>query len=450
MKTKRFILVLLLVFSSAMLVYAQLFSRDFGQEFRSTPTGQAFLQAFGALKANYLNDVDDEMIIQGAIEGMLEALEDPYTSYALPKEAARENQDRTGSFEGIGAVLSARNRAEDKIVEIINVYKGGPASQAGLQRGDIFAEVDGVNVEDFTVSEVVDVVRGPKGTTVVLGMRRPGVNDIVYFSIIRDKIDIVSVESTVLDHNVGYIKLHTFANQRVHEQLVEQLDELRAQGIGSLILDLRDNGGGLLTQGILVADEFLSAGDIVFQRQRGVTQRIASADAHFFDLPMVVLMNKNSASASEIVAGALQDNDRALVIGEESFGKGVGQSVVSLPDGGQLVYLSFEWLTPSRRSINNQGIIPDVLAEDDRFSNVIALEGTGAEAGQVIEFVVGGEVVGSVEANEDGEFKFIQFSERPPMSSVQGEALVDIASDNALRIAYDTLLEEVLNQRVSN
>ena len=439
---RRWLLLTLAALSLSVLVSAQ-FSGDFSDEFVENSAGRAFLQTFGALKSNYLNDVDDTVLIEGAIKGMLESLEDPYTNYATPDQASREVQDRTGSFEGIGAVLQPRNRADNTVVEIVNVYRGGPASLAGVQRGDVFATVDGTNVEDFTTDEIVDLVRGPAGTDVTIGFRRAGQAEPVLLTMTRGKIDIISVESTVLPNNVGYVSINTFANQRVYNQLATQLEQLQEQGITSLILDLRNNGGGLLDQGIRVADEFLTQGDIVYQRARGVTQRLATADPAYFDLPMVVLVNGNSASASEIVAGALQDNGRAQVVGEETFGKGVGQSVVSLTDGGQLVYKSFEWLTPDRRSINEQGIEPDIQAEDTLSPNVITLEGQGAQPGQEVEISVGGQTIGTAQADEEGAFTFFQPVERPEASDVQGEALVNLEADNALQVAYNTVLNEV-------
>jgi carboxyl-terminal processing protease len=443
MKRRWLVLVLAILGVSIAVVNAQ-FSRDFSEEFLNSATGRAFIQSYGALRSSYLSEVDDEKVVEGAIRGMLEALEDPYTSYSTPQESARRNQDLTGSFEGIGAVLSARNRTEGTVVEVINVYRDGPAWNAGIQRGDIFVEVDGVDVSEATVSEVVELVRGPRGTAVEIGMLRSGSEEPVYFSIVRDTIQIIDVESTVLPDGVGYISIRSFGNQRIHDQLTAELEELRQANITALILDLRDNPGGLLTQGILVADEFLSEGDIVFQRARGVTQRLASADQHAFDLPMVVLVNKNSASASEIVAGALQDNDRAIVVGEETFGKGVGQTVLPLTNGGQLTLLSFEWLTPDRQSINQQGVVPDVRAEDTRFPSVITLSGNGATPGQEIEIVVGGEVLGTATADEEGAFSFFQPQQRGDLSEVQGEALVNLEADNALRIAYETVMESVV------
>lgn len=413
------------------------------ESFLSTPTGVAFMEAYGSIQRDYLEeDVDDAVIIRGAIDGMIEALDDQYTSYVEPDFAERDRQDRTGSFEGIGATISALNRRDQSLIEIVNPYKDSPAWNAGLQRGDIFIEVDGVNVEDMHINEVVDRIRGPKGSTANLMMRRAGEEGLLEFNVVRDRIEIVSVESTVLPDNVGYVSISTFSNQRVTTQLKEQLENLETQGINSLILDLRDNGGGLLSEGISVSDEFLSAGDIVFQRSRGVTRRLAKADRNYFDLPMVVLVNGQSASASEIVAGALQDNGRALVIGEETFGKGVGQSVSPLSDNGQLVLLNFEWLTPNRESINESGIQPDIVVKDTRRPGFINLEGAGAEEGQEIEIIIDGVSAGKATINEDGSFDFYQTIERRERSPVQGQALVDLETDDALKTAYDTVLEE--------
>lgn len=419
-------------------VYAQL-SRDYAGEFFNNASGRALVQAFGALKSGYLNDVDDDALIQGAITGMLASLDDPYTSYLLPKDAARENQDLTGSFEGIGAVLTPHDRQSGKGVEILTVYAGGPAANAGLLRGDIFVTVDGVEVSDLTTSEVADLVRGPKGTDVTLVMTRPGEPDNLTFTIKRSTIQIVDVSSALLPGGVGYLALSSFNNQRLHEQMVEHLDKLIADGATSLVLDLRDNSGGLLNQAVLIADDFLSSGDIVFQRSRGVTQRFASADPKAYDLPMVVLVNENSASASEIVAGALQENHRALVVGEQTFGKGVAQSVLSLSDGGQLRYVSFEWLTPDRRSIAEKGITPDVKAPDTRYPRTIVADGQGLHEGQTVELVVDGQVVGSAVAGDDGKFNILALGGVREVSEVQGEAIVHLDTDTALQTAVATL-----------
>ncbi|HZJ08169.1 MAG TPA: S41 family peptidase [Trueperaceae bacterium] len=449
MKRRWMIVGLVGLVAATMAVYAQV-SRDFAGEFLNTAAGRALIQSYGALKSGYLHEVDDESLIRGAITGMIESLEDPYTTYIEPRAAARENQDITGSFEGIGAVLTPHNRTTGEGVEILTVYQGGPASGAGLQRGDVFLEVDGVDVRDFTTSEVADVVRGPAGTTVELTMTRPGAEEPVVFRIERDTIEIIDVSSTMLPEGVGYLSLTSFGNQRLHEQMVEHLDSLIEQGATSLILDLRDNSGGLLTQAILISDEFLSEGDIVFQRARGVTQRLASADPAAYELPMVVLVNEHSASASEIVAGALQENERALIVGEPTFGKGVAQSVMSLSDGGQLRYVSFEWLTPDRRSIAEEGIAPDVKAQDTRFPNTISAEGRGLDAGQTVEILVDGVSIGSVKADEEGVFELLALGPQRELSPVQGEAIVHLESDSALQTAFDTVLQQAQAQAAAD
>jgi carboxyl-terminal processing protease len=430
---------------SAVLVYGQL-SRDFTDEFLGSAAGQAFMQTYGAVKSGYLNqDVDDEKIIEGAINGMLTALEDPFTRYEDPESTKQSREHMSGSFEGIGATLESINQQTGEGVRVVNVYRDGPAATAGVKSGDVFQEVDGTDVSKATTSDVVNLVRGPKGTTVNIKMLRSSneQQETVEFSIQRDTITILDVESTLLPNNVGYLHLISFANEKLYDQLVADIDKLKAQGATSLILDLRNNGGGLLNQGVLVADTFLDKGDIVFTRARGVTQRIASADPEVVDLPMVVLVNHNSASASEIVAGALQENGRAKVIGEQTYGKGVAQNVIPLSDGGELLLVSFEWLTPKRNSIQAKGITPDVFAEDTATPKVVSGNGFGVTQGKKVEIVVDGQVVAIGEANDKGEFDFVGAIPERDSSGAPGDALVDLATDSALKTAHDTLLQQI-------
>jgi carboxyl-terminal processing protease len=430
---------------SAMLVYGQL-SRDFTDEFLSSSAGQAFMQAYGAVKSGYLNeDVDDQTVIEGAINGMLAALDDPFTRYEDPESTKQSREHMSGSFEGIGATLEQINRETNEGVRVVNVYRDGPAATAGVKAGDIFQEVDGTDVSKFTTSDVVSLVRGPKGTTVNIKMLRSAgeQQETVEFSIVRDTITILDVESTMLPNNVGYLHLISFANEKLYDQLIAEIDELKAKGATSLILDMRNNGGGLLNQGVLVADTFLNKGDIVFTRARGVTQRIASADETWVDMPMVVLVNHNSASASEIVAGALQENGRAKVIGEKTYGKGVAQNVIPLSDGGQLLLVAFEWLTPKRNSIQAEGITPDIYAEDTATPRVVAGEGFGAAQGKKVEIVIDGQVVATGEANEDGDFTFQGTIPERRNPDAPGDAVVDLETDNALKVALDTLLLQI-------
>ncbi|MFA5595512.1 MAG: S41 family peptidase [Trueperaceae bacterium] len=443
MKRRWYIFGLVALVAGTLAVNAQL-GRDYTNEFLNTSTGRALMQAYGAIKSGYLTEVDDEVLIRGAITGMVESLDDQFSSYVEPRAAARERQDSSGSFGGIGAVLTAHDRNTGKGVEILTVYQGSPASGAGLQRGDVFLKVDEVDVRNLTSSEVADLVRGPEGTEVTLVMNRPGTEEPLTFVITRGVIQIVDVSSTLLEGNVGYVALSSFNNRLLNDQMVEQIDQLILQGAQSLVLDLRDNPGGLLPQAVYVADEFLEEGPIVYQRSRGVTQLYGAAQRGSYDLPLVVLVNQNSASASEIVAGALQESGRAVVIGEQTFGKGVGQTVISLSDGGQLQYVSFEWLTPDRTSISERGVTPDIIVTDTRFPSTVVAEGRGLREGQTVQLVVDGEVIGEVLAEEDGTFTLLALGGLRETSSVQGQALVDLENDAVLQAALSVLAGETV------
>lgn len=449
MKRRWYIFGLAALVAGTLAVNAQL-GRDYTNEFLSTSTGRALMQAYGAIKSGYLTEVDDETLIRGAITGMVGSLNDQFSTYVEPRAAARDRQDSSGSFGGIGAVLTAHDRNTGKGVEILTVYQGSPASGAGLQRGDVFLEVDGVDVRELTASEVADLVRGPEGTDVNLIMNRPGTEEPVSVSITRGVIQIVDVSSTMLEDNVGYVALSSFNNRLLNDQMVEQIDALILQGARSLVLDLRDNPGGLLPQAVFVADEFLEDGPIVYQRSRGVTQLYGAAQRGSYDLPMVVLVNSNSASASEIVAGALQESGRATVIGEQTFGKGVGQTVISLSDGSQLQYVSFEWLTPDRTSISDSGVTPDIIVADTRHPSTVVADGRGLREGQSVQLVVDGEVIGEAVAEEDGTFSLMALGGLRETSSVQGEALVDLENDPVLRTALSVLAGETVTGENSN
>ncbi len=449
MKRRWYIFGLVALVAGTLVVNAQL-GRDYTNEFLSTSTGRALMQAYGAIKSGYLTEVDDETLIRGAITGMVESLDDQFSSYVEPRAAARERQDSTGSFGGIGAVLTAHDRSSGKGVEILTVYQGSPASGAGLQRGDVFLEVDGVDVRELTTSEVADLVRGPEGTDVTLVMSRPGTEQPITFEVTRGIIQIVDVSSTMLEGDVGYVALNSFNNRLLTDQMKEQIDKLILDGAKSLVLDLRDNPGGLLPQAVYVADEFLDEGPIVFQRSRGVTQLYGAAQKGSYDLPMVVLVNNNSASASEIVAGALQESGRAVVIGEQTFGKGVGQTVISLSDGSQLQYVSFEWLTPDRTSIAEQGVTPDIIVPDTRFPNTVVADGRGLRPGQSVSLMVDGEVIGEAVAEEDGTFRLMALGGLPETSSVQGEAVVNLENDPVLQTALSVLAGETVVGEDSN
>ena len=374
---------------------------------------------------------------------MVTALDDPFTSYSPPIDVHIRDEDVHGEFFGIGVQIAPAN-PDGTGAKIVNVFRGGPAYEAGLRIGDVIVEVDGENISEMPLYDIVSKIRGPKNTKVVLGIRRSGSNAILKFEITRRKIEIVSVSKAMLPNGVGYVAIETFLNVKVNNQLHQAINDLKSQGAKKIILDLRDNGGGLLDQGCQVGDAFLQKGVIVYTRDRKATRAYCEAGPRiYWDGPMVVLVNHGSASASEIVSGAIQDDGRAKIIGEQTFGKGVGQNVFTLANGGELTLVTFEWLTPKKRSIHEKGITPDIEVRDNRFPTPLAFEGVGAEPGSEVKIIVGDKTYTAV-ADEDGKFSFSE--ELPPrkLSDVQGEALLDADHDAILKKAL-----EVLNSQAS-
>jgi len=425
----------------ALLALAFAWAQFGGVSFDRSPYGKAIKETFEIIQHNYLRLLDkkeQEKLLEGGITGVVAALNDPFTSYSPPVDVHIRDEDVHGEFYGIGVQIAPAN-PDGTGAKIVNVFRGGPAYEAGLRIGDVIVEVDGEDVTAISLYDIVSKIRGPKDTKVTLGIRRSGASAILKFEIIRRKIEIVSVSKAMLPDNVGYVAIETFYNVKVNDQLHQAINDLKAQGAEKLILDLRDNGGGLLDQGCQVGDAFLKNGVIVYTRDRKATRAYCEASPRvYWDGPMVALVNHGSASASEIVAGALQDEGRAKVIGEQTFGKGVGQNVFTLANGGELTLVTFEWLTPNKRSIHEKGITPDVEVRDNRFPTPLAFEGIGAEPGAEVKVIVGGKTYTAV-ADEDGKFSFSE--ELPPrkLSDVQGEALVDADHDAILKKALEIL-----------
>ena len=316
--------------------------------------------------------------------------------------------------------------------------KGLPAQRAGLRAGDVILEVDGEDVTKLPLLDIVAKIRGREGTKVTLKVRREGVPAPLVFELVRERVEIISV-STAKVGDVGYVALETFANFKVEDQLKRAIEELKAQGVKKLIFDLRDNGGGLLDQGCAVASAFLKEGPIVYTRTKNLTRVWCEATGQtLWDGPMVVLVNGNSASASEIVAGALQDYGRAKVIGEKTFGKGVGQTPYTLANGGELTLVTFEWLTPKRRSINKEGITPDIVVKDTRFPTPFSLQGAGAPPGAEIAVTLNGKTV-KVKADAAGKFSYAEPQRQRPLPEDRGQAVLDLENDAILKRALEEL-----------
>ncbi|QMV30986.1 Probable CtpA-like serine protease [Thermus thermophilus] len=421
------------------LVYAQL-PRPQAETFLQNPNGQALLEVYQRIQQDYLEPLSKEKLdklLEGAIGGMVQALEDPFTSYSPPQRSTLRQEDLRGEFFGIGATLSAAN-PDGTGAKIEGVMKGLPAQRAGLRAGDVILEVDGEDVTKLPLLDIVAKIRGREGTKVTLKVRREGVPAPLVFELVRERVEIISV-STAKVGDVGYVALETFANFKVEDQLKRAIEELKAQGVKKLIFDLRDNGGGLLDQGCAVASAFLKEGPIVYTRTKNLTRVWCEATGRtLWDGPMVVLVNGNSASASEIVAGALQDYGRAKVIGEKTFGKGVGQTPYTLANGGELTLVTFEWLTPKRRSINKEGITPDIVVKDTRFPTPFSLQGAGAPPGAEIAVTLNGKTV-KVKADAEGKFSYAEPQRQRPLPEDRGQAVLDLENDAILKRALEEL-----------
>ncbi len=304
---------------------------------------------------------DQEELLQAIIAGSVEALDDDYTRYISPDIAARMREDMGGSVSGIGAFV---RETDTGLFEITTPMEGQPAELAGLLPGDLVLEVDGEDITKLSFDEVILLVRGPEGTDVTLGIGREGKNELLYFTITRTRFEVPVVESEMLDGDIAYIHLLEF-NRVAAEKMTEALEELLAENPKGLILDLRNNPGGYLDQSIQIADMFLPDGDVLHERNRqGMDNTFASHNGDIAEtIKLVVLINGGSASASEIVAGAIQDRGRGILIGETSFGKGSVQTVNYLSDGAELRVTIARWYTPDNNSINGEGITPDIEVE---------------------------------------------------------------------------------------
>ncbi len=334
-----------------------------------------FGEVFERVRANYVDPVSDKELIEHALTGMLSNL-DPHSSYLTEKDFGDMQVQTKGEFGGLGIEVTMENG----FVKVVSPIDDTPASKAGILAGDYITHIDEVPVIGTTLNEAVDKMRGKVGTSVKLTVRREGVDEALTFTLKRDVIRIKSVKSRVEQGNVGYIRITTF-NQNTTDGVEAAISEIRKQvGDDKLIgyiLDLRNNPGGLLDQAIGTSDLFLDKGEIVSTRGRSEedTKRDNATPGDAAEgKPMVVLINGGSASASEIVAGALQDHRRAILIGTKSFGKGSVQTVIPLPGAGAMRLTTARYYTPSGRSIQAKGIDPDIVVEQAKIEKISSSE----------------------------------------------------------------------------
>ncbi len=362
-KTLRFVTVVVLTFALVALMASTVPARRSPFEPLSI-----FARALAYIETAYVEPVDQKSLVYGAIRGLAGSL-DPHSVFLDPDEYAILKSDAAGRFAGVGVEVSMR----DGWLTVLTVFDGGPAQNAGIRPGDRFLTIDGEEARDVRLYDAVRRIRGEPGTSVDVTLRREGRVEAIEATLTRAFIDVDPVEADLLGNGILYIRIKAF-QEGTARALSDVLDRAvvklrRRGGVRGMMLDLRDNGGGLLHEAVLVSDEFLATGTIVSTRGRGgkmIKEYAARRAGTRPKWPIVVLLNEYTASASEIVAGALRDQQRAVLVGVRSFGKGSVQNVLELPGGSAIKLTTARYYTPSGRSIQAEGITPDLVAEQPR------------------------------------------------------------------------------------
>ena len=322
-----------------------------------------FGEVLEKINKEYVDDFNQSESMDSAINGLLQSL-DPYSSYMSPKIFDEMQTETSGEFGGLGIEVSM----EAGVVKVISPIDDTPASRAGLKAGDYIVKINDVQVQGKSLSEAVDLMRGPVGSGIELTVRRRGERKALTFNIIREVIQVQSVKSEIIDENIGYIRLTSF-NDNSSDQIEKQIKKLKKdKNLNSFILDLRNNPGGLLSQAIKISDFFLENGEIVSTKSRKKSENrkwFAKKGDITDGKTLLVLINYGSASASEIVAGALKDHKRAILVGENSFGKGSVQSIIPLKNRGAIRLTVAKYYLPSGKSISEVGVRPDIEVNEE-------------------------------------------------------------------------------------
>ena len=317
-----------------------------------------FGEVLEKINREYVDDVDQSKSMDAAINGVLQSL-DPYSAYMTPESFEGMQTETSGEFGGLGIEVGM----EAGVVKVISPIDNTPASKAGLKAGDYIVKIDNVQVQGKTLMEAVDLMRGPVGSSIEITVRRRDVKKAIIFNITREVIQVQSVKSELINNNIGYIRLTSF-NENSSEQIKKKIDKLKKNiDLKGYILDLRNNPGGLLSQAIKISDFFLENGEIVSTKSRKISENrkwFAKKGDITGGKTLIVLINYGSASASEIVAGALKDHKRAIILGENSYGKGSVQSIIPLQNKGAIRLTIAKYYLPSGKSISEVGVTPDI------------------------------------------------------------------------------------------
>lgn len=333
---------------------------------------EPYLEVLNLLHNEYIEkEIDLDEIVKESIKGMLQSLDDPYTRYIDPQTLKRQKDNLfTGHFGGIGITSAIK----DEQLIIISVTEDTPADRVGLKAGDRIVEINKESTEKLSKDEVSNLLRGEIGSEIILGIQREGVEEILKFSIIRENIEVKTTESNVIEIlnndstekqiNLGYIRIIAF-NVNTEQEVEKTLNHFIDNNIQGIILDLRHNPGGLLESAVDVSSKFIKKGVIVYIKNReGIQFTVRSRGNHYPQWPLIILINEGTASASEILAGAIRDNQRGLLLGAKTYGKGLVQQIFNLSDGSGLYISTSEYFTPHKQSINKVGIQPDIWVEE--------------------------------------------------------------------------------------
>ncbi len=314
-------------------------------------------QVKSLLNKYYLRGTDENNLLEGVLDGMTQSLEDPYTVYLNNKEYEDLQTETRGTYAGIGIVVSTDE--QDNLITVISPIEDTPGEKAGILPGDKIVKVDGKEVKGSELDKAVSMMKGVKGTKVTLTILRKDVKDPIEKTIIRDEIVLKTIKDKILEGNIGYIRISMFDEKTSHD-FIESYNKLSGEGVKGLIIDVRDNPGGLLGEVVEIADQILPKGIIVYTEDKKKKRRNWYSDNNQVEVPIVLLINGSSASASEILAGALKDTAKGILVGTKTFGKGVVQEVFDLDDGTAVKITVSEYFTPNGISIHGKGIQPDI------------------------------------------------------------------------------------------